>query len=403
MEDADYRLLHSPSASSSKKTKNKLNKSPQPDPLPLTKKRVPLGDITNTTPRSCAKKPKLSHSENAPPPTPPLPPPFDVLEMHIDNQQLLGPDDFKQINQSDSELEIYASSVDSTSGFELSKCSGSSFIYDHLRSLEVEDTRRPLANYMETVQKDVLVNMREVLVDWLVEVTEEYKLVADTLYLSISYIDRYLSYKCISTNKLQLLGVTCMHIASKYEEINPPCAEHFCYITDNTYTKEELLDMETDVLKVLNYEMGTPTAKNFLRILTRAADKDTEDPKMQIEFLSSYLCELSLIEYGCVCFLPSVIAASSVFLSRFVIFPDEHPWSTSLQLKSGYRAAELKDCVLAIHGLAINKKGSTLRGVRDKFKQRKYKQVAWKHLPSEVPLALFSTSTLSLANSCASF
>lgn len=56
--------------------------------------------------------------------------------------------------------------------------------------------------------------MREILVDWLVEVAEEYKLVSDTIYLTISYIDRYLSSHAVDRNKLQLLGVCCMLIAS---------------------------------------------------------------------------------------------------------------------------------------------------------------------------------------------
>lgn len=79
---------------------------------------------------------------------------------------------------------------------------------------QMEDKKRPLPNYMEKVQKDITANMREVLVDWLVEVSEEYKLVSDTLYLTVSYIDRFLSSHALSRNKLQLLGVSCMLIAS---------------------------------------------------------------------------------------------------------------------------------------------------------------------------------------------
>lgn len=67
---------------------------------------------------------------------------------------------------------------------------------------------------MEKVQKDVTISMREILVDWLVEVAEEYRLVSDTLFLTVSYIDRFLSYRCLSRNKLQLLGVCSMLIAS---------------------------------------------------------------------------------------------------------------------------------------------------------------------------------------------
>ncbi|KAL2236964.1 UNVERIFIED_CONTAM: Cyclin-A2-1 [Sesamum indicum] len=71
------------------------------------------------------------------------------------------------------------------------------------------------------------------------QVSEEYRLVPDTLYLTVNLIDRFLSENYIEKQKLQLLGVTCMLIASKYEEICAPRVEEFCFITDNTYTKEE--------------------------------------------------------------------------------------------------------------------------------------------------------------------
>lgn len=75
---------------------------------------------------------------------------------------------------------------------------------------------------MEKVQKDVTVGMREILVDWLVEIVDEYKFVSDTLYLTISYIDRFLSSHALSRNKLQLLGVSSMLIASY---VHGPCKQ----------------------------------------------------------------------------------------------------------------------------------------------------------------------------------
>lgn len=78
----------------------------------------------------------------------------------------------------------------------------------------MEEKRRPLPDYMESIQKDVKPTMREILVDWLVEVAEEYKLVSDTLYLTVSYIDRFLSSHPLRRNKLQLLGVSSMLVAS---------------------------------------------------------------------------------------------------------------------------------------------------------------------------------------------
>ncbi|KAL4308498.1 hypothetical protein GQ457_01G033530 [Hibiscus cannabinus] len=107
-------------------------------------------------------------------------------------------------------------------------------IYEYLLQKEADPKRRPLPDYIEKVQKDVSADMRGILVDWLVEVAEEYKLVSDTLYKTVSYIDRYLSLNALNRQRLQLLGVSSMLIASKYEEIYPPNVEEFCYITENT-------------------------------------------------------------------------------------------------------------------------------------------------------------------------
>ena len=78
----------------------------------------------------------------------------------------------------------------------------------------MEQKRRPIPDYLEKVQKHVTPNMRGVLVDWLVEVAEEYGLLSETLYLSVSYIDRFLSANPVCRQKLQLLGVSSMLIAS---------------------------------------------------------------------------------------------------------------------------------------------------------------------------------------------
>jgi len=78
----------------------------------------------------------------------------------------------------------------------------------------MQKKRRPMVGYLENVQRGITSNMRETLVDWLVEVADEYKLLPETLHLSVSYIDRFLSIEPVSRSKLQLLGVSSMLIAS---------------------------------------------------------------------------------------------------------------------------------------------------------------------------------------------
>jgi len=63
-------------------------------------------------------------------------------------------------------------------------------------------------------QPDITYNMRAVLVDWLVEVVEEYKMTNETLYLAVSYIDRFLSSMSVIRSKLQLVGTAAMFIAA---------------------------------------------------------------------------------------------------------------------------------------------------------------------------------------------
>ncbi|GKB32299.1 G2/mitotic-specific cyclin C13-1-like protein [Tanacetum coccineum] len=246
-----------------------------------------------------------------------------------------------------------------------------------------------MADYIEKVQKDVTVNMRAILVDWLVEVAEEYKLLPYSLYLTISYIDRYLSVNVLNRQKLQLLGVSSMLIAAKYEEITPPQTEDFCYITDNTYTKQEVVKMEADVLKALHFEMGNPTVKSFLRRFTKVAQDDYETLNLQLEFLGHYLAELSLLEYGCLKFLPSMIAASVTFLSRFTLKPRSHPWNSALEQLCGYKSSDLRERVQVLHDLQLSRRVTALAAIREKHKQQKFKCVSELSSPSEIPDSFF--------------
>jgi len=107
--------------------------------------------------------------------------------------------------------------------------------------------------------------MREILCDWLIEVHLKFKLLPETLYLTVNLIDRFLSTTSIYRNKLQLVGVTAMLIASKYEEIYPPIVSDFVYITDNAYKREEILEMEEKMLKKLQFSIHFTSPYRFLQ------------------------------------------------------------------------------------------------------------------------------------------
>ncbi|XP_010472944.1 PREDICTED: cyclin-A2-4-like, partial [Camelina sativa] len=168
-------------------------------------------------------------------------------------------------------------------------------IYYNLRVAELK--RRPFPDFMERTQRDVTQTMRGILVDWLVEVSEEYTLVPDTLYLTVYLIDWFLHGNYVERQRLQLLGITCMLIASKYEEICAPRIEELCFITDNTYTRDQVLEMESQVLKHFSFQIYTPTSKTFLRRFLRAAQASYPSPSLEMEYLANYLTELTLKDY----------------------------------------------------------------------------------------------------------
>ncbi|XP_078432313.1 cyclin A2;4 isoform X2 [Wolffia australiana] len=259
-------------------------------------------------------------------------------------------------------------------------------IYLNLRAAEL--LRRPDCDFMETRQRDITQGMRAILVDWLVEVSEEYKLVPDTLYLTVSIIDRFLSDNFIERQKLQLLGITSMLIASKYEEICAPRVEELCIMTDNTYTRNDVLRMESEVLSHLNFHLSVPTVKTFLRRFLRAAQASYEAPSLSLEFLANYLAELTLVDYAFLRFLPSLIAAAAVFLARWTLDESSPPWTPTLEHYTRYRFSDLKAAALELQELQVNAKNSPLHAIRQKYSQIKFKSVAAVTPRSSLP-ALF--------------
>lgn len=113
-------------------------------------------------------------------------------------------------------------------------------------------------------QQEINIKMRRILVDWLVEVHQNFKLLPETLFITINLIDRFVQRKQIPRKSYQLIGVTCMLIASKYEEIYPPYVKDFIYISDNCYSKQELKDKEKEILMTLDFKVTWPSSLTFL-------------------------------------------------------------------------------------------------------------------------------------------
>lgn len=234
---------------------------------------------------------------------------------------------------------------------------------------EAEKRHRPKPAYMKK-QPDINHSMRTILVDWLVEVCEEYRLQNETLCLAISYIDRFLSFMSVVRAKLQLVGTAAMFIAAKYEEIYPPDVGEFVYITDDTYTKTQVLRMEQLILKVLGFDLSVPTTLVFTTVF--CVMNDVPD---KVKYMCMYLCELSLLDADpYLTYLPSKIAAGALALSRYTL--DLPIWSRMLETNTGYRLEDLKDIILDLSKTHQKAEALTQQAIQEKYKANKYMQVA---------------------------
>ena len=135
-------------------------------------------------------------------------------------------------------------------------------------NLLVKETQCNINNrYMTEVQKDINEKMRAVLVDWLCEVCDQFGYLIETFFLTVNLVDRYLNSCNVERRNLQLVGVAACCIAVKYEEMHPPSLEDFLYISANTYTKAQLLNMERRILETLAFRCSLPTTISFLNEL----------------------------------------------------------------------------------------------------------------------------------------
>ncbi|GMP94714.1 hypothetical protein CsSME_00044059 [Camellia sinensis var. sinensis] len=146
----------------------------------------------------------------------------------------------------------------------------------------------------------------------------------------------------------------------------------------------QVLKMESQVLNLLGFQLSVPTTKKFLRRFIQASQVSYKVPCVEMEFLANYLAELTLVEYRFLRFFPSLIAASAVFLARWILSQSDHPWNPTLERYTGYVTSDLKGTVLALQELQLNTEGCSLNAIREKYRQQKFKSVATLTSPERV-------------------
>jgi G2/mitotic-specific cyclin 1/2 len=189
-------------------------------------------------------------------------------------------------------------------------------IFEYYRTLETLTMPNP--DYMDH-QDDLEWKMRGILIDWLIEVHTRFRLLPETLFLAVNIIDRFLSQKVVPLDKLQLVGVTAMFIASKYEEVLSPHIDNFVHVADDGFTVDEVLSAERYTLQTLKYDLSYPNPMNFLRRISKADNYD-----IQTRTIGKYLLEISLVDHRFMRYPQSHVAATAMYVARSIL--ESGPW-----------------------------------------------------------------------------
>ena len=235
-------------------------------------------------------------------------------------------------------------------------------IYSNLLSDEKVLKYSPKIGYME-MQSDINEQMRAILIDWLVEVHYRFRLKSETLFQTVWIIDTYLSMVQITRAKLQLLGIASLLISCKSQEIYYPQLNEFIDITDGAYVKQELIDMEKKVLKLLNFNIIAPTPNDFYNIITKAFCFDQKQ-----FYLGKYFLESSLIDYRMIKYSSSVIGVSCAYIvMKFFGIDNYKILYKNEVVKENCPQKVIKEAARDICFLVKNLSQSTLKAVKDKY------------------------------------
>jgi G2/mitotic-specific cyclin 3/4 len=232
---------------------------------------------------------------------------------------------------------------------------------------ELEHKLAPDANYMVN-QDELKWEMRSVLIDWVVQVHNRFNLLPETLYLTVNYIDRFLSKRKVSLSRFQLVGAVALFIAAKYEEINCPTVQEVAYMADNAYSVDDFLKAERFMIDVLEFDMGWPGPMSFLRRTSKADDYDYET-----RTLAKYFLEITIMDARFVASQPSWLAAGAHYLSRRLLNRGE--WTEAHVFYSGYTELQLRPLAEVLlnncrHAATHHK------AIFDKYQERRYKRSA---------------------------
>ncbi|KAL1129550.1 hypothetical protein AAG570_012495, partial [Ranatra chinensis] len=218
-------------------------------------------------------------------------------------------------------------------------------LWNHFCNKDIEDeTKRDPVLFLR--HPNLQPRMRAVLLEWIIEVCDVYKLHRETYYLAMDYLDRYLGLtRNVPKVQLQLIGISCLLIASKVEEIYPPKVSEFAYVTDGACSEDDIIKMELIIVKTLNWKCTVITANSWLCIYIQLCylgnarnNMELAYPQYPSELFSkiAQLLDLSTLDVQSLKYPYGILAAACVALA----ISKNHALTVS-----GFCFADISECV----------------------------------------------------------
>lgn len=221
-------------------------------------------------------------------------------------------------------------------------------IIEYLRAIEVNPD-------IPSITSNVSEKDRFILVEWLIQIHQAFKLKRATLFRAIQILDRVLTKVKVPQKKLQLVGATCMNIASKYEDIYSPEFGEFVYVAGDSFTKQDIVDMEAFICAKLKFRFSLATYYDFsARFMLAAASIGNKGKPLEPKLLEAvdeeayFFLKLALLQYKCLEHKVSGVAAACVYLAfqRY-----ELEWNKEMIAYTDYDEDEMKECVMLVYSL----------------------------------------------------
>ena len=198
---------------------------------------------------------------------------------------------------------------------------------------------------------------RSTLIDWIIQIHYNFRLLPESLFLTINIIDRYFSSRQIHAREAQLVALAAMLIATKYEEIYPPLLKDFVYICDQLYQASDILEMERNILFELDFDIQQTSAYRFLERFAKHQKLD------QVTFyLAQYMLELGLLDSKMNQFSCSLQAISAIYTAKKYLkcFSNSESGSADAPfslddfdiVKSRLTMDDVRNCARCFHQLA---------------------------------------------------